>query len=194
LSPSRKDLVVLKYPPLFVSQTVQRYLTEFKVDNNVIEKVKHSLVGRPLCCRYFVEEYRNQKDASPLILLAEVEKKLKSHFHHHMRYESGDTTAWLDHIVMEGISRRKLLVDFMTNGEISCTAENQKDILDFVESVNMAFLPIYHYDYEKTFRYDSCDLIALRVLLEILNETATEGDLDEAFLKLNADQNFRPTS
>jgi hypothetical protein len=94
LSPSRKDLVVLKYPPLFVSQTVQRYLTEFKVDNNVIEKVKHSLVGRPLCCRYFVEEYQKQKTEHPFILLEEVEKRLKAHFHHHMK-EYADPKAIL---------------------------------------------------------------------------------------------------
>ena len=46
LSPSRKELFIPKYPPLFVSQTVQRYLTEFKVDDSLIEKVKDSLVGR----------------------------------------------------------------------------------------------------------------------------------------------------
>lgn len=185
LSPSRKELFVPKYPPLFVSPTVQRYLTEFEVDDNLVQKVKDSLVGRPLCCRYFVEEYQKQKTAPSFILLGQVGKRLKAHFHHHMK-EYASPKAWLDHTVMIGRSRRDLLIDLMSSGELSCPAIHEMDITEFVESVNSALLPIHRF--EDTFRYRSHDLLAFHALLDILNET--EGDLDLIYSKLNADRLF----
>jgi hypothetical protein len=174
LSPLRKELFVPKYPPLFVSETVQRYLTEFKVDENLIEKVKDSLIGRPLCCRYFVEEYQKQKTSPSFILLGEVGKRLKAHFHHHMK-EYASPKAWLDHTVMNGRSRRDLLIDLMSSDELRYPAIYEKDITEFVESVNSALLPIHRSG--ETLRYRSHDLLAFHALLDILNET--EGDLNQ---------------
>jgi hypothetical protein len=174
LSPLRKELFIPKHPPLFTSQTVQRYLTSFKVSAELIEKVKDSLVGRALCCRYFVEEYEKQKtEPRSSILLGEVGKRLKAHFYHHMR-DYACTKTWLGHTVVNGRSRRDLLIELMSCNELSYPSIHEKDITDFIESVNSALLPIHHSG--EKFRYRSHDLLAYHVLLDILNET--EGDLD----------------
>jgi hypothetical protein len=185
LSPTRKQLFVPKYPPLFHSSTVQKYLAKFHVDNDTISKVKDSLIGRPLCSRYFVEVYRSRENTRPYILLREVSEMLRAHFTQHMK-EYASAKAWLDFTVGNGRSRRSLLIDLMSNGEIAFIPDTEKYITDFAESVNSALLPIYRV--EETFRYRSHDLLAFHVLLDILNEN--EGNLSKIYANLNADRMF----